>query len=109
MVAVTLPLPTWQAAVGVELCRHAPPLIEASASRPGGRPIVRSFGVSPALGEKLNVIPSGTVEAACVPPPWSSVSAGVTDAAAIGARTAAVNPTARPIKTRLLITSHPCC
>jgi hypothetical protein len=71
--------------------------------------MVRSFGESLPLGEKLRFIPSGTVEAARVPPLWFSVSAGVTDADATGARTPAVKPTTRPIKTRLLITSHPCC
>ena len=108
-VALTVPLPTWHAALGVELFRHAPPLTEASASSPGGRVIVRSLGESLPLGEKLRFIPRGTVEAACVPPLWSSDTAGVTDADADdGARTTAVKPMARPVRTRLFIRSHPC-
>ena len=77
---------------------------------------MRSLGESLPLGEKLRFIPRGTVEAACVPPLWSSDNAGVTDADAAGARTTAVKPMARPdqnpsfhkVTPLLVIVAYPC-
>src|SRR2546423_2030984 len=66
--AVAVPVPTWQAATGVLVCRQAPPSIEAFASRPAGRLSVRSFGESLPLGANFKSIPRFTVDPAAVPP-----------------------------------------
>src|SRR3982074_2755078 len=55
-VAVACPVPTWHAGVGCEVRRQAPPPTDASASRPGGRLKVRSFGESLPLGANLRSI-----------------------------------------------------
>lgn len=64
MLAVTVPLPTLQAATGVALFRHAPPSSAALASSPGGNWSVRSLVLSPLEGVKVMSVPRLPVEPA---------------------------------------------
>ena len=85
--AVTVPVPIWQAGTAVLAFRQAPPSIEALASRPGGRATVRSLGESVA-GFAANLTSS---EMFALEPAWLlvcfSVTVGVTAAEAVaGAR-----------------------
>ena len=100
--AVTDPEPTWQAASGVELLRHAPPSIDALAISPAGSLSVRSLTESPLLGLKAISVPRFAVEAA-VAELGLRVSDGVPiDAPAAGASSAmaAITPTPAKIPRR---------
>ena len=97
--AVTDPEPTWQAASGVALFRHAPPSIDALAISPGGNWSVRFLTESPPVGVNAILVPRFAVEAA-VAELGLRVTDGVPiDAPAAGASTAIAAMTAAPANT----------
>ena len=66
--AVTVPVPTWQAASSRSvIVRQAPPSTEALASSPGGRLSVMWSGESVPVGANFRSSPRLAVEAAAVP------------------------------------------
>src|ERR1700677_2500833 len=106
-VAVTVPLPTWHAVVGVALFKQAPPSMPALASRPAGSSRDRSLVVSPLDGLNLMAVPRLAVEPA-VAELGVRVTAGVPiDADAAAGASATVAPTAARASRigRLIVTS----
>src|SRR5579875_2097710 len=105
--AVTVPLPTSQAAVGyaeAAVVRHLPPSIDALASRPAGRLIVRSFGESAPVSdpelENERFSPRLCEPPALVPALWFSDIEAVEVAIAAGTATAAASVTAAMTRRR---------
>lgn len=96
-VAVTVPLPTWQALVCVVLRRQAPPSIAALASRPAGSLTVRSLGESPPLVANLMSRPTLALAPAAVVL-WVRARVGVIDAVATAGSTAVARATTAPAR-----------
>jgi hypothetical protein len=100
-VAVTLPLPILHAEPAtVRVLRQAPPSIDALASSPGGRSMVRPRGESVPVSANLRSSPRFAVAPADVPALWSRLICALREAYAVGA----VNPrnaiTATAIESR---------
>src|ERR1700742_4327934 len=85
--AVTVPLPTSHAVPDVlVVLMQEPPLIDALASSPGGRLIVRLWGESVPVSVNFRSIPRFACAPAALPALWLRLSDGVIAAPAAGAR-----------------------
>src|ERR1700744_2762662 len=86
-VAVTVPLPTSHAVPDVlVVLMQDPLLIDALASSPGGRLIVRLCGESVPVSVNVRSMPRLACAPAALPALWSRLSDGVIAAPAAGAR-----------------------